>query len=226
MKILPLIFAAITIITPVITQKTGLSDKYGFPLKMLCTVFYLATGVLSAVSFGAFTVYSVMILGALVSDMLGDFFLDYKGKKLFPLGVVFFAMGHIVYSITFLFAGTYKSGAHIAVVAGITLVITAAIVILAKTKLKLSGKNNLLLFYAPVLVLSFVSAVVRGVSAFRENNLLFGLCLISGGSLFFFSDVMIGMDKCGIRRPEFLHYAVSYTYFAAQALFALSIVFQ
>ena len=226
MKILPLIFAVITIITPVITQKTGLSKKYGFILKMLCAVLYLVTGVLSAVSFGAVTEYSAMMLGALVLGMLGDFFLEYKGKKLFPLGVVFFALGHIVYSITFLFAGVYKAAPYIAVVLCITLVITAAIVIPAKTKLKLNGKNNLILFYAPVLVFSFVCAVVSGTSAFCENNQLLGLCLISGGSLFFFSDVMIGMDKCGIRRPEFLHYAVSYTYFAAQALFALSMVFQ
>lgn len=226
MKILPFIFAVITIITPVITQKTGLSKKYGFPLKMLSAVFYLATGVLSAVSFGAFTEYSAMMSGALVLGMLGDFFLEFKGKKFFMLGAVFFALGHIVYSITFLFAGAYKAVPDIMLVLCITLIIMAAIVIPVKTKLNLKGKNNLLLVYAVVLVFAFVCAVVSGVTAICEDNQLFGLCLISGGSLFFFSDIMIGMDKCGIKRPELLHYAVSYTYFAAQALLALSIVFQ
>ncbi|MBO5934243.1 MAG: lysoplasmalogenase [Clostridia bacterium] len=226
MKILPLIFAVITILTPVITQKTGLSKKYGFQLKMLCAVLYLATGVISAASFGAVTDYSAMMLGALVLGMLGDFFLEYKEKKLFPLGVVFFALGHIVYSITFLFAGENNAASHIAVVLGITLAVTAAIVIPAKTKLKLNGKKNMLLIYVPVLVFSFACAVVRGVAAFGESNRIFGLCLISGGLLFFVSDIMIGVGKGGIKRPEFLHYAVSYTYFAAQALFALSILFQ
>lgn len=226
MKILSLIFAVVTIVTPVITQKTGLSNRYGFPLKMLCAAFYLATGVLSAVSFGTATEYSVLMLAALAFGILGDFFLEYKAKKLFSLGVAFFALGHIVYSVTFLLAGEYKALDNIAIVLCITLFITATIVVLLKTKLKLKKKNNLLIVYVPVLAFSFVCAVMSGVSALLKSNSIFGLCLISGGSLFFFSDVMIGLGKCGIKRPDFLHYAVSYSYFAAQALFALSIVFQ
>ena len=226
MKILPLIFALITIITPFITQKTGLSKKYGLQLKMLCAFLYLATGVFSAAAFGTATEYTFMVLGALVLGILGDFFLEYKGKKLFPLGVVFFALGHILYGLTFLFTGAYIALPHIAAVAGITLALTAVTVILAKTKLRLAGKKNLLLIYVPVLVFSFACAIVRGSAALCDGNLPFGLCLISGGTLFLASDVMIGVGKGGIERPKILHNAVSYTYFAAQALFALSILFQ
>lgn len=226
MKILPLIFAVITIITPVITQKTGLSKKYGFPLKMLCAAFYLITGILSGVFFGTLTKYCIIILGALISGFLGDFFLEYKKKKLFPVGVAFFAIGHIAYSAAFLFTGENKAFLHIAAVLGLTLVISAAIVIFAKVKLKLSGKKNMLLAYAAVLVFAFSCAVIRGATEFSSGNIPFGLSLIAGGFLFFSSDIMIGADNCGLKRPEILHYAVSYTYFAAQALFALSILFQ
>lgn len=226
MKILPLIFAVITIITPVITQKTGLSKKYGFPLKMLCAVFYLITGILSAAIFGSVTDYCLMIFGALILGFLGDFFLEYKKKKFFLVGATFFALGHIAYSIAFLFMGENKAFSQVVAVLGLTLVIIAAIVVFAKVKLKLSGKKNVLLVYAAVLVFSFSCAVIRGVTELSVGNKPLGLCLIAGGVLFFASDIMIGVEKGGMKRPEFLHYAVSYTYFAAQALFSISILFQ
>ena len=226
MRFLTYIVAASSIVMPVITQKTGLSKKHGLPFKMLCAFLYLITGVLSALSFGSVNEYALMILAALVLGVLGDFFLEYKGKRLFPLGVVFFAMGHIVYSATFLFAGKHKAASLIACVLGVTLAVTFVIIDFAKTKLKLKGKKNMLLIYVPVLVFSFACALVNGTAALISGDVCFGLCLMAGGSLFFMSDIMIGMGKGGFDRPAFLRNAVSYTYFAAQTLFALSILFQ
>ncbi len=226
MKTLPLIFAVISALMPVITQKTGLSEKYGFKMKMLCAFMYLITGILSAVAVYRVTAYSLLILGALAFGMLGDFFLEYKAKKFFPLGVVFFALGHIVYSYTFLCIGDYEALSYITAVITVTVAVTVIITAIAKTKFKLKGKKNMLLIYLPVLVFAFVCALVKGVISLNEGNLPFGMCLIFGGVLFFVSDIMIGVGKDGIKRPKFLHNAVSYTYFAAQALFALSIYFQ
>lgn len=225
MKTLPLIFAALSIAMPFITQKTGLSKKYGFPLKMLCACLYLITGILSAVCLGRVTEYSIMILSGLALGLLGDFFLEYKRKKFFPLGAVFFALGHIVYSITFLLIGEYNALSHIWAVIGITVVLSVVIFAFAKTKLHLKGKKKLIVIYAPVLIFSFACAVVKGVIALSVGSYAFGLCLIWGGSMFFASDIMIGVGKGEVKRPPFLHYAVSYTYFAAQAFFALSILF-
>lgn len=226
MKTLPLIFAVITALLPFILQKTGLSVKYGFKMKMLCAFMYIVTGVLSAFAVNTLTAYSVMILSALLLGFLGDFFLDCKGKKLFPLGAAFFAAGHIIYSCAFLFPGEYKAVSFTGILIGVTIALTAVIVILAKTKLKLTGKKNMILIYVPVLVFAFLCALTSGASAVKAGNLSYGLCLIAGGVLFLSSDIMIGVGKGGIKRPEFLHNAVSYTYFAAQALFSLSIYFQ
>lgn len=226
MKILPLIFAVATAVLPVVSQRSGLSEKYGFPLKMLSAFMYLLTGIASALSVTSITDYSLLILGALIFGIAGDFFLDYKAKRFFPLGTAFFAVGHIIYSYTFLCSGSYKALSHIWAVAGITLILTFAIVIFAKTKLKLTGKKNMLLIYVPVLIFAFACALIKGVMAIGTGNLSFGLCLMLGGFLFFASDIMIGMGKGGINRPKILRNAVSYTYFAAQALFALSILFQ
>ena len=217
MKILPLILALISALMPVITQKTGLSEKYGFKMKMLCAFMYLATGIISAFSLFRVTKYSLMILGALTLGILGDFFLEFKKKKLFPLGAAFFALGHIVYGYTFLCVGDYQ--ADIIYVAAITAVLTVLVMAFAKAKLKLKGKKNLILIYAPVLIFAFSCTLVSGITAVRVGNLSFGLCLIFGGMLFLVSDLMIGMGKGGINRPKILHNAVSYTYFTAQALF-------
>ena len=226
MKTLPFIFAVVTVLLPVITQKTGLSEKHGFNMKMLCAFMYIVTGVISALSLYRVTAYSVMILTALLLGILGDFFLEYKSKKLFPLGAAFFGIGHIVYSCTFIFVGDYKALSHIEAVAVITLVLSAVILIFAKVKLSLTGKKKLILAYAPVLIFAFASALVSGMLAMSVANLSYGLCLTAAGVLFFLSDIMIGMGKGGFDRPAFLRNAVSYTYFAAQALFALSIIFQ
>ena len=154
MKTLSLISAAITAVLPFITQKMGLSKKYGFKLKMLCAVLYFITGILATVSFGAVTEYSVMMLSGLVFGILGDFFLEYKSKKLFPLGAVFFALGHIVYSATFLFIGNYRAISNIWAVLGITVAVTAVIFAFAKTRLHLKGKKKMIIIYAPVLIFS------------------------------------------------------------------------
>ena len=187
---------------------------------------YLLTGTLAVLATGMITDYSLFMLVALVLGMLGDFFLEYKSKKFFPLGTVFFALGHLVYSYTFLFIGVYNAMAHIWAVLGMTLAVTIMIFAFVKTKLRLKGKKNMILIYAPVLIFSFACAVVKGAIALSEGSFAFGLCLIWGGSMFFASDFMIGVGKGGLKRPKMLHYAVSYTYFAAQTLFALSILYQ
>lgn len=226
MKVLPLILAAVSASMPVVFQKTGLSEKYGFKMKMLCAFSYIVTGAVSAFSVYRVTAYSLVILTALLLGALGDFFLEYKRKKFFSFGVLFFAFGHIAYSFCFLCIGAYKALPHILTVIFFTAVLTLSVVILALTKIKLEGKKKLLLIYVPILIFAFACAFFSGVYAVRAGNLSYGLCLISGGILFFLSDIMIGIGKGGIQRPEFLHNAVSYTYFAAQTLFALSIYFQ
>lgn len=226
MKAFVIMFALLSALMPVITQKTGLSVRYGFRIKMLCAFMYTATGLIAALAVGKAAPYSLLILGALVLGVLGDFFLEYKAKKLFPVGALFFALGHIVYSLTFLFEGEINASSYIAAVVAVTAAVTLLIIAFAKAKLKLTGKKKLILAYVPVLVFAFVCALFKGIAAIKAGNFSLGACLIFGGTLFLVSDAMIGIGKGGLQRPAFLHNAVTYTYFAAQSLFALSIYFQ
>ena len=210
---------------PVILQKTGLSDKYGFSMKMVCAFMYLATGMISAFSLYRVTDYSVMILGALIFGVLGDFFLSYKKDRYFPVGMAFFALGHIAYIITLLTIGDRKAVYYVIPVSGVAFIQYLPLFLIIR-RLKFKKFRELMLLYGAVLVFFFSCTLVMGAVCAYRGNLSLCLCLTFGGALFFASDLMIGLGKGGIQRPAFLHNAVSYTYFVAQTLFALSIYFQ
>ncbi len=226
MKVLLLIFALFSALMPVITQKTGLSKKYGFQMKMLCAFLYLTTGIIATVSFNSITTYSLMILGTLVLGVLGDFFLSYKEDKYFPFGVVFFALGHIVYSVSFLLVGEMRAIDYIVPILILTVIMFIPIACIIKVKLNLGKMQIPVLIYSVFLLFSFASGIAKGILAVKSGNLYFALCLISGSVLFVISDLLLGLKTGGIKMPKILIHTVTYTYFPAQTLFALSIFFQ
>ena len=226
MKLLPIVIAVFSALMPIITQKSGLSSKYGLKIKMLCAFLYFFTGVLSAVSIFSVTAYSFMILTALIFGVFGDFFLSYNNEKHFLTGVLFFALGHIVYSGAFLFSGVSKAAEYIIFIFILTAILYMPVVYTVKVKINLKKMETTFLIYALILVFSFVCGFARGVLLIKNGKASQGICVISGAVLFIASDVMLGLSHGGIKLPKILSHAVSYTYFPAQTLFALSIYFQ
>ncbi|WP_298772297.1 lysoplasmalogenase [uncultured Fibrobacter sp.] len=226
MKLLPFIFTVISVLMPIITQKTGLSARYGLRIKMLCASLYLTVGILSAVAFFRVTAYSAMILVALIFGFLGDFFLSYNNEKYFLYGVMLFAIGHIVYSCVFLFSGESKAADYIIAVLIMSTVLYLPVLYLIKVKIDLKKIEAAFLVYASVLVFSFVCGFLRGILMIKNGNTFQGLCVITGSVLFITSDVILGLNHGGVKLPKLFRHAVSYTYFPAQTLFALSIYFQ
>ncbi len=226
MKIFLFLFAVLSAGCPVLTQKTGLTKKHGFGMKMLCAGMYFCTGLLAAIAGSTITLYTALLLAGLLFGVLGDFFLSYRNEKYFLLGVIFFALGHVVYSIAFLTAGEYKALPYIIPVAVFAVVSALVLFAVAKAKLSLGKLQLPLLIYAAVLFFFFACAVTKGVLACKAGNFFFGLVLIAGALLFIASDLMLGVQIGGVKLPKLLRHAVSYTYFPAQTLFALSIFLQ
>ncbi len=226
MKTIPLIFAVFAVLMPFLTQKTGLSQKYGLKIKMLCAFMYLVTGVISAFAVRPVTYYAVFILSALVSGFLGDFFLSYKNDRYFPIGVGFFALGHIVYSITFLFVGKMNASGYIIPVAVMTVILYLPVICVIKKKINLGKMEIPILIYALLLLFSFACGIAKGITAIQNADIISGLCLVSASVLFVVSDILLGLKSGGMKLPDMLRHAVTYTYFPAQTLFALSIYFQ
>ncbi len=226
MKILLILIFCAALIMPVTVHQTGLSGKHPLGMKMLCSFMFLFTGIVSLCARESITVYSVSILTALVFGVLGDFFLSYKNERYFLSGVIFFALGHLVYILTFLFQGEPAGSTAIIAISVVTLIFVTVLYFFSKAKLELKKMQLPLVMYAGILFVSFCSVVVRGILLITEGKFLFGTSVISGAVLFIFSDILLGISIGGMKLPKMLKHGVSYSYFPAQTFFAISIFLQ
>lgn len=226
MKILLFILVVLSFFMPVAVNKKLFPKLNGLQTKMLCAFMYILVGLGAIFSLTGDIKYSLFLFCALISGFLGDFFLSWRNEKYFLSGVLFFGIGHIIYILTFILigSGALKKKFFIPVIITAFLAVVLILVIkLAKIKLKREQKP--LLLYGLILCLSFASGAVRGVFALMSGDIFFGLCLLAGSALFIISDVFLAVGMLGIRLPKIFNHAVSYTYFPAQTILALSIFF-
>ena len=226
MKILLFVLVLASFIMPVLVDRRLFPFFDGLQTKMLCAFMYILTGVGAVLQLTGDVKYSVFLFGALIFGFLGDFFLSWKNEKYFLFGVLFFGIGHIIYSLTFILVGSeaLREKFFIPVIITAVLALILAIVIIF-AKIKLKKEHKPLLLYGLILFFSFASGASRGVFALIAGEIPFGLCLIAGSALFIISDVFLAIGMLGIRLPKIFNHAVSYTYFPAQTLLALSICF-
>ncbi len=201
--------------------------KNHLPAKMVCSALFVITAVFAALSYGSFTQYTALMISALLFAAAGDFFLDWKNGKTFYVGVVCFSVCHLIYIYTFVLNRTPSLagyGKHMLIGLLILGVISAAHI--AVNKIKFIGKDKALIPYCLILVASFMIAVTRGAAALAEGNTAYGICLAGAGTLFLASDGCLASLMFG--KPILPHtdQLVAYTYFPAQTLFAISILFQ
>lgn len=199
--------------------------------KMMCSGSFVLTGICAALATG-FEPYGAFMVGGLLLGAVGDFFLDYKERQYFNTGTLFFGMGHILYIISFLF----HSGADILVKpylgqAGLILagIAVMSVVVVLLNKISFRGKNKPVAVYSLVLIVSFLAAFTRGMVALTQGDTAYGICLVVASSLFLVSDTCIAIHVLGKAPLEFFRRMtgalINPTYFPAQALFALSILF-
>lgn len=201
--------------------------KNYLPAKMTCSALFLLTGLLAAVAHAEVTDYSVYIIVALLFGLIGDFLLEYKQAKYFSYGVVAFAVGHLLYIYTFarLVLPVPKPKAlPVALFAAALLAIAAVMSKIDKVTFK--GKDKFMLIYAAILISAFITGVIRGITSIQAGNTVYGAFIIAASALFITSDSFLALQIFGkphIRHPEAV---VLFTYFPAQTLFALSILYQ
>lgn len=216
-------FAVLTVIMTLLYQFSPIFRKRLLISKMLSSASFMLTGICAAaVQTGA---YAYCMLAALFLCFIGDFFLDYKPKT-FLIGVAFFSLGHVTYISTFLNVCTPSLMPNLLHMGILFLaVVIMGIVHIKMDKIKFEGKNRVMYLYSLLLIISFVVASTRGISSILSGNSHFGICLALGGAMFMVSDAFLASQLFGqpkVKRPEV---GVAVTYFPAQALFALSILF-
>lgn len=230
-RIAAFVFAALAFLGDFVFKKLPPLRGKRLTAKMMCSGSFVLTGVCAAVAAGIGP-YSAFMLGGLLLGAVGDFFLDYKEKQYFITGTLFFGMGHVLYIIAIL----SHSGADILVkpYLGQLAFITAglavmSVIVLLLNKIHFRGKYKPVAVYSLVLIVSFLVAFTRGMVALTQGDTAYGICLVVASSLFIVSDTCIAIHVLGKAPLEFFHRMtgalINPTYFPAQALFALSILF-
>lgn len=224
LQILTIITAVIAVAALIPYQLNNFCKKHSLKVKFICSSLFVLTGLFGFLSSG-YSVYNLLMLIGLFCGLWGDFFLEYKPKT-FMLGVAFFSTGHFFYitSIGFVQHPAVTTKWQLILI-GFILTVIAAIVHIKMDKINFSGKFRIMYLYSFILIISFLTAVTRGTLEIESGNLTNGICLISAGALFMISDAFLGSQLFGKPKLNHTEYWVAFTYFPAQTLFALTILF-
>ncbi len=226
-RILSIIFFSMTVVGAFLSQIIPIFIKNHLVSKMTCSSLFLLTGIFSALSYDEPNQYSILLVSALFFGLMGDFWLDFKNHKYFFVGVSFFSIGHLIYIYTFVF----KLGPSLAsyskqILLGFLALCVAAVIEVISDKIRFPKGQRIMIAYSLLLMFSFIFAVARGVVSIISGNSAFGICLVMAGGLFLLSDTFLAASLYGKPKFKCNDKLVLFTYFPAQALFALSILFQ
>jgi uncharacterized membrane protein YhhN len=174
--------------------------------------------VAALLSFGQESVdvsYTAGIVAGLVLCMVGDIMLMFPdNKRAFLIGLIFFLLGHVAYTITFIAYTSFGSTDYIS--AGIILVIGLAFFIYLLPNL--GSMKVPIIFY--ILVISVM--VNRAIAAFDAEafNETQATIIAAGAILFYISDVVLAANRYG-KPMKYNRISLAF-YFAGQYLIAIS----
>lgn len=226
LKVLPIILCIATAVVTVLSQFLPLFTKKPLHSKMLCSSLFFLTGI-TAAALTDFTAYSLLMIAALFFGLLGDFWLDYKNSRYFMTGVLFFSIGHLIYLYTFiLYCQPSLLSYRKQILLGFLGLCVAAVLEVVIDKIRFPKGRRIMILYSFLLMFSFIFAVSRGVVSIINGETEFGACLVAAGGLFLLSDTFLAVSLYGKPKLRCNDKLVAFTYFPAQALFALSILFK
>lgn len=195
--------------------------------KLLATVCFLLIALICNLKRPQSGSYGIMIFAALVCGLIGDillmvkeFFADKDSEYFLITGVIFFALGHLIYTARFIMLASSFRYYLLPLLA----VVPIGMLIATRMKLLKIGKfAPIMLTYGALLGMTFVSTL--------------NLCIVTGGTLsqlvlsaslfFLISDTALCLNYYGperIKAPS--NYFVMIFYFLAQVLYAFSVLYQ
>lgn len=210
--------------------------KKSLLLKMICASLFVAVGVLSMYISENFTTFAIMMLVGLIFGWLGDFFLHVNTTFIcFCIGFTNFLVGHLVYIAAYIKTLTVLSPGYdhfnAVEICAVAILVVLALFFAIKFKLNIPGiiSKFFIALYFVILALMFVKATALGY-AYLSTGATYGwvaLVVLCFGSLnFLASDVLIGIIMFGGKKKNYpLKIVNIVTYFVAQVLLALSILF-
>lgn len=217
-------------------QRPGICIK-SFCFKMICATMFLLLGYMSWKYSSNTSEFAKYMLIGLVLSWFGDFFLHIKTKYItFAIGFCFFTSAHILYLIAYNSAWKqyFPEKSFISVIDIVLIVLIfvfAALFVKFKKHMPLKGVGlAVCVSYGLVLATMLVKAVTFSVNYIIELGTAAipgAVCLAFGGINFFMSDSSLALllfNPADKGRIGLKNHNIG-TYFMAQTLLALSILF-
>ncbi len=211
--------------------------KMSLIYKMISATLFVICGVLAMKIAGNNTSYASLMVWGLVFGWLGDYFLHSLKDRMveFIIGVVAFLVGHIFYIAAFYHAlKTLKPDAKLLnwydfVVVGAVFALVSVYVAVKKLYQKKGPMVIGLMLYGVFLTAMVVKACLYMYAEWDygiNDTMVPALLTVGIGSVFFFlSDASLGIILMGNEVKKGMRYFNIITYFIAQILLALSILF-
>lgn len=165
---------------------------------------------------------SLMLAGHLCG-MLGDFFLEFK--KTFAVGSAFFAAGHICYTTAFDLGFDRPLWSFPLYPVLFAVLWAAYVILIIKADIRFAGKRLPIALYCLALLAMAAAAVSRAVLSLMQGNAVFALTVAAGALLFVYSDTVLFLAMLSPKKPKHSGNAIKFSYFPAQLLLALAILF-
>lgn len=216
--------------------------KKSLTFKMIAATMFVLIGVFGMLITDNRSDYATTMLIGLILGWIGDLFMHIPHPPNNPrmsvvyVGAASFLIGHIFYVTAFVKSAAaltedYNFFALPEVITFFVIFIAFALMLEPVFKFKFENRfmRITLYLYSFFLVVMLVKACAFGITYFKsgvENGLIGMLVLIIGGICFFISDLTLGTRLLGGGKGSKTIKTVSlYTYFCAQLLLAISILF-
>lgn len=205
------------------------ANVYSLLLKIIASICFILSGIFAIISNKDLSISLYIVIG-LVFGLIGDVLLDLKimyptdEQQYFNAGTTTFMFGHIFYFLATL-NYNYLNVQNIfpwnlLISMGVAAVITLAVMFLSKP-LKINFGKNLIISAVYCFVLSLMLCYSISVAIYLPIFWIFA----AGMLMFFVSDLVLSMQYFGGKTSKVLIYVNHITYYIAQIMLAISILF-
>lgn len=190
--------------------------KMRIKAKLITSTLFILIGL--AGYFSSPSVFSSLIIVALIFSFFGDFFLALKHKTIyFILGLTSFAIAHIIFSLAFISICGFK-----AVLLALSFIIGIIGIYLLNSIKDFDFKN--LLIPSSIYSVLLIFMTLNGLMLLKTIN-LFSVLTFIGAVLFLISDIILSFIYFYKNPPKSLSFFNMFSYYIGQGLIALAVLY-
>lgn len=217
MKTKSLLFLNITFVSAVLILNIFYqANDFSFPLKCICSILFATLGIINLIFAKKFKAVNMKFYGfqatALILAMLGDILIGIN----FILGAATFALGHVIFVLAY---STLSKFSSTDILPGAILFLFAGAFILFFPLFDFGGITMKAVCLVYALIISLMLGKTLGNFVLKRNSV--NTAILLGSMLFFFSDLMLSLERF-TSLGRWTSHACMGTYYPALCLLAFS----